>query len=230
MGTTASALVFCRKGRATVRSGGDSRVYRLRDGVLEQATSTPPLVWEMQESGQIRSDSPRWAKSIRRKKRDHRLARPRAPQSWPTSKARSNCIGRSVSAVQRRVDGIDRGRGSRRCLNGAVFCRSKRSRPCSLIWRTCVAVPDNITVDRGVDVKRGEPMVAVSGGVEKPSERRWRAAVSMEQRLQSSRTVIGRLTGILFGPVAIRVLPIAAVWGRIRLWVRVGRRLRSYLG
>lgn len=57
MGTTASALVLLR-GRGYVAQVGDSRVYRLRQGVLEQLTFDHSLVWEMEASGQVSSDSP----------------------------------------------------------------------------------------------------------------------------------------------------------------------------
>ncbi len=57
MGTTASALVLVQ-GRGYVAQVGDSRVYRLRGGVLEQLTFDHSLVWEMEASGQVSSDSP----------------------------------------------------------------------------------------------------------------------------------------------------------------------------
>lgn len=57
MGTTASSLVL-GQGRGYVAQVGDSRVYRLRRGVLEQLTFDHSLVWEMEASGQIHSDSP----------------------------------------------------------------------------------------------------------------------------------------------------------------------------
>ncbi|MCM2373511.1 PP2C family protein-serine/threonine phosphatase [Aporhodopirellula aestuarii] len=57
MGTTASALVLAQ-GRGYVAQVGDSRIYRLRKGVLEQLTFDHSLVWEMHASGQIPSDSP----------------------------------------------------------------------------------------------------------------------------------------------------------------------------
>ena len=50
MGTTASALVIAPEG-AMIGHVGDSRVYRLRDGVLEQLTFDHSLVWEMEASG-----------------------------------------------------------------------------------------------------------------------------------------------------------------------------------
>ncbi|WP_184309361.1 PP2C family protein-serine/threonine phosphatase [Aporhodopirellula rubra] len=57
MGTTASSLVLSR-GQGYVAQVGDSRIYRLRRGVLEQLTFDHSLVWEMHASGQIPSDSP----------------------------------------------------------------------------------------------------------------------------------------------------------------------------
>lgn len=57
MGTTASALVLVQ-GRGYVAQVGDSRVYRLRSGILEQLTFDHSLVWEMEASGQVSSDSP----------------------------------------------------------------------------------------------------------------------------------------------------------------------------
>ncbi|WP_236621313.1 PP2C family protein-serine/threonine phosphatase [Rhodopirellula sallentina] len=57
MGTTASSLVLSR-GQGYVAQVGDSRIYRLRKGVLEQLTFDHSLVWEMHASGQIPSDSP----------------------------------------------------------------------------------------------------------------------------------------------------------------------------
>lgn len=50
MGTTGSALVLAPEG-AVIGHVGDSRVYRLRDGVLEQLTFDHSLVWEMEASG-----------------------------------------------------------------------------------------------------------------------------------------------------------------------------------
>lgn len=57
MGTTASSLVLCG-GQAYVAHVGDSRVYRLRNGILEQITFDHSLVWEMEASGQVDSNSP----------------------------------------------------------------------------------------------------------------------------------------------------------------------------
>ncbi|TWU51926.1 PP2C family protein-serine/threonine phosphatase [Rubripirellula reticaptiva] len=51
MGTTASALVIAPTG-AWVGHVGDSRVYRLRNGLLEQLTFDHSLVWEMEATGQ----------------------------------------------------------------------------------------------------------------------------------------------------------------------------------
>ncbi|MCO8121947.1 protein phosphatase 2C domain-containing protein [Stieleria sp. TO1_6] len=56
MGTTASSLVLLSTG-AVVAHVGDSRVYRLRKGVLEQLTFDHSLVWEVQASGQVHPDS-----------------------------------------------------------------------------------------------------------------------------------------------------------------------------
>ncbi|WP_231612127.1 PP2C family protein-serine/threonine phosphatase [Novipirellula galeiformis] len=56
MGTTASSLAILPVG-AVVAHVGDSRVYRLRDRVLEQLTFDHSLVWEMEASGQIHPDS-----------------------------------------------------------------------------------------------------------------------------------------------------------------------------
>jgi protein phosphatase len=55
MGTTASALALTREG-AVVAHVGDSRVYRLRGGRLEQLTFDHSLVWEMMAGGQISED------------------------------------------------------------------------------------------------------------------------------------------------------------------------------
>jgi protein phosphatase len=52
MGTTCSCLVLLPQG-ALVAHIGDSRVYRLRAGVLEQLTFDHSLVWEMAQAGQI---------------------------------------------------------------------------------------------------------------------------------------------------------------------------------
>jgi protein phosphatase len=52
MGTTASALVLL-PGHAIVAQVGDSRVYRLRAGKLEQLTFDHSLVWEMTAAGQM---------------------------------------------------------------------------------------------------------------------------------------------------------------------------------
>jgi len=61
MGTTASSLAILPSG-AVVAHVGDSRVYRLRDGVLEQLTFDHSLVWEMEASGH--SDSSAWGSAI----------------------------------------------------------------------------------------------------------------------------------------------------------------------
>ncbi|MEX2316443.1 MAG: protein phosphatase 2C domain-containing protein [Pirellulales bacterium] len=52
MGTTCSCLVLLPQG-ALVAHIGDSRVYRLRGGLLEQLTFDHSLVWEMAAAGQI---------------------------------------------------------------------------------------------------------------------------------------------------------------------------------
>ncbi|MGB7343099.1 MAG: protein phosphatase 2C domain-containing protein [Pirellulaceae bacterium] len=52
MGTTASALAVLPQG-VIIAHVGDSRVYRLRDGVFEQLTFDHSLVWEMEASGQV---------------------------------------------------------------------------------------------------------------------------------------------------------------------------------
>lgn len=56
MGTTASSLAILPEG-AIVAHVGDSRVYRLREGVFEQLTFDHSLVWEMHASGQVHPDS-----------------------------------------------------------------------------------------------------------------------------------------------------------------------------
>jgi len=61
MGTTASSLAIIPAG-AVVAHVGDSRVYRLRQGTLEQLTFDHSLVWEMEASGHI--DTSVWGKSI----------------------------------------------------------------------------------------------------------------------------------------------------------------------
>ncbi|MFK8115517.1 MAG: PP2C family serine/threonine-protein phosphatase [Rubripirellula sp.] len=61
MGTTASSLALLPEG-AVVAHVGDSRVYRLRDGVFEQLTFDHSLVWEMEASGH--ADSSAWGASI----------------------------------------------------------------------------------------------------------------------------------------------------------------------
>jgi len=52
MGTTCSALLLLPQG-AVVGHVGDSRVYRLRKGQLDQLTFDHSLVWEMQAAGQV---------------------------------------------------------------------------------------------------------------------------------------------------------------------------------
>jgi protein phosphatase len=52
MGTTCSALVLLPR-QAIVAHVGDSRVYRLRRGKLEQLTFDHSLVWEMMAAGQM---------------------------------------------------------------------------------------------------------------------------------------------------------------------------------
>jgi serine/threonine protein phosphatase PrpC len=56
MGTTASSIAIGPQG-VVVAHVGDSRVYRVRDGKLEQLTFDHSLVWEMQASGQIHPNS-----------------------------------------------------------------------------------------------------------------------------------------------------------------------------
>jgi protein phosphatase len=63
MGTTASSLAILPAG-AVVAHVGDSRVYRLRQGVLEQLTFDHSLVWEMEASGH--GDSGIWGSAIPR--------------------------------------------------------------------------------------------------------------------------------------------------------------------
>ncbi len=60
MGTTASSLAILPAG-AVVAHVGDSRVYRLRMGTLEQLTFDHSLVWEMEASGH--TDGP-WGQPI----------------------------------------------------------------------------------------------------------------------------------------------------------------------
>jgi len=56
MGTTASSIAITPEG-VIVAHVGDSRVYRVRDGKLEQLTFDHSLVWEMQASGQVHANS-----------------------------------------------------------------------------------------------------------------------------------------------------------------------------
>jgi len=55
MGTTCSCLV-ATQGAVLVGHVGDSRVYRLRDGVLEQLTFDHSLVWEMAAASNVSAD------------------------------------------------------------------------------------------------------------------------------------------------------------------------------
>ena len=55
MGTTCSCLVVTQ-GAALVAHVGDSRVYRLRAGVLEQLTFDHSLVWEMAAASNVSED------------------------------------------------------------------------------------------------------------------------------------------------------------------------------
>jgi protein phosphatase len=52
MGTTCSCLVLLPQG-ALVAHIGDSRVYRVRDNVIEQLTFDHSLVWEMAAAGEM---------------------------------------------------------------------------------------------------------------------------------------------------------------------------------
>ncbi len=56
MGTTATTLILLPQG-ALVAHVGDSRIYRLRQGRMEQLTFDHSLVWEMRAAGQIPKDS-----------------------------------------------------------------------------------------------------------------------------------------------------------------------------
>ena len=55
MGTTCSAMALLPQG-AVVAHIGDSRVYRLRNGVIEQLTFDHSLVWEMRATGQLSAE------------------------------------------------------------------------------------------------------------------------------------------------------------------------------
>ena len=56
MGTTCSVLTLLPHG-AVIAHVGDSRIYRLRKGRLEQLTFDHSLVWEMKAAGQLSADS-----------------------------------------------------------------------------------------------------------------------------------------------------------------------------
>ena len=56
MGTTASSLLLLPEG-AVCAHVGDSRVYRLRGGTIEQLTFDHSLVWEMQEAGKYNDET-----------------------------------------------------------------------------------------------------------------------------------------------------------------------------
>jgi protein phosphatase len=56
MGTTCSALALLPSG-AVAAHVGDSRIYRLRRGVLEQLTFDHSLVWEMRAAGHLAEGS-----------------------------------------------------------------------------------------------------------------------------------------------------------------------------
>lgn len=62
MGTTTSALALLPQG-ALVAHVGDSRVYRVRDHVIEQLTFDHSLVWELREHGHLEGNS-QYANSI----------------------------------------------------------------------------------------------------------------------------------------------------------------------
>jgi protein phosphatase len=57
MGTTCSALLLLPQG-AVIGHVGDSRVYRRREGIVEQLTSDHSLVWEMRAQGHKSDDIP----------------------------------------------------------------------------------------------------------------------------------------------------------------------------
>ncbi|MEM1069070.1 MAG: protein phosphatase 2C domain-containing protein [Planctomycetota bacterium] len=61
MGTTASALAILPEG-AVVAHVGDSRVYRLRNGLIEQLTFDHSLAWEMEASGHAEGSA--WGAAI----------------------------------------------------------------------------------------------------------------------------------------------------------------------
>lgn len=56
MGTTCSSLLLLPEG-AVAAHVGDSRIYRLREGQLEQLTFDHSLVWEMQATGRISAEA-----------------------------------------------------------------------------------------------------------------------------------------------------------------------------
>ncbi|HWP31833.1 MAG TPA: Stp1/IreP family PP2C-type Ser/Thr phosphatase [Fimbriimonadales bacterium] len=59
MGTTLSALVICQD-RGTIAHVGDSRIYRLRHGVLEQLTEDHTLVNEQIKAGLLSPEQAMW--------------------------------------------------------------------------------------------------------------------------------------------------------------------------
>jgi len=206
MGTTASALVLSQ-GQGYVAQVGDSRVYRLRDGVLEQLTFDHSLVWEMQESGQIRSDSP-LGKSI--------------PKNVIT---RSLGPGAHVMADLEGPFELQLGDRYLLCSDGltgliededlGVLMDSlsiEKIAPVLVDLANLRGGPDNITVIV-VDVT-GEPMVAVSGGV-KAKRASLEGGGFQWNSLQSSRTLLAA-TGICWaGAIGFAI---AAVWGG-SMWV-----------
>ena len=56
MGTTCSILLLLPEG-AVVAHVGDSRIYRLRDGQLDQLSFDHSLVWEMQAAGRVSAEA-----------------------------------------------------------------------------------------------------------------------------------------------------------------------------
>ena len=135
MGTTCSVLVLLPDA-AIVAHVGDSRVYRLRGGKLEQLTFDHSLVWEMMAAGQMPRGE---VASFIPKNIITRSLGPHARRAGRSGRAVSAEARRHVPVVQRRLDRPGQGRRDRSDLVDAVARR--RPVACWWTWRICAAAP-----------------------------------------------------------------------------------------
>ncbi len=121
MGTTCSVLVLLPK-VAVVAHVGDSRVYRLRRGKIEQFTFDHSLVWEMMAAGQMPRGE---VASFIPKNIITRSLGPHADVQVDLEGAVSTGGWRHVPAVLRRTHRPGQGRGNRSRPVGSLTARGR---------------------------------------------------------------------------------------------------------